>query len=65
MASLQRFHGTLVVHFRDAVILGFEAALQEEVAHALHEFIEVDGVRRLTNIFSVANYFHKYSPESG
>jgi hypothetical protein len=38
--------------------LRFKAALQQEIAQALHQFVEVDGVGRLTNILSVFDYFH-------
>jgi len=34
------FHGALGIHLRDAIKLGFEAALQEEIAEALDEFFE-------------------------
>src|SRR5882724_9178418 len=42
----QGFHGTLGIEFVDAVILRFETGLQEEVAEALDELLEVDGDRK-------------------
>ena len=51
MACSQRLHGFLRIHFGDAVVLRFEAALQEEIAQALDQFFEVDGVGRLARIF--------------
>ncbi len=52
------FHGTRGVKLGKAVILGFKAALQQEIAEALDEFVEIDGVGGLSGIFSVFDDFH-------
>ena len=54
----QGFHGAVGVHFGDAVELGFEAALEEEVAEAFDEFFKVDGVGGFAGVFAVADEFH-------
>jgi hypothetical protein len=38
--------------------LRFEAALKQEVSQALHQFVEVDGICRLSYIFSVLDDLH-------
>src|SRR2546421_7568059 len=54
----QGFDGAIGVHLRDAVVLRFEAALQKEIAEALDEFFEVDGVGGFADGFAVADEFH-------
>src|SRR6202021_4031652 len=54
----QCVHGARPIQFGKSVELGFEAALQQEIAEALHQFVEVDGVRRFAYVFSVFDYFH-------
>ncbi len=54
----ESFHGAVGVHLGNAVELGFEAALQKKIAHALDEFFKVDGIGGFADVFSVADEFH-------
>ena len=54
----QGFHGAIRVLLRDAVVLRFEAALEKEIAEALDEFFQVDGVGGFADVFAVADEFH-------
>ena len=54
----QRFHRAFGIHLRDSVELRFKSALQEKIAQALHQFFQVDGVRRFARVFTVLNEFH-------
>src|SRR2546423_979180 len=55
----ERVHGALAVHLAHSVELRFEAALQEEIAEAAHQVVQVDGISGLADIFAVADEFHK------
>ena len=50
MASF-RASRSVADQFGDAVELRFEAGLQEEIAHALDEFFEIDRISRFTVYF--------------
>ena len=54
----ESFHGAFRVHGRDAVVLGLEAALQEEVTETLDELFEVERVGGFASVFGVAGEFH-------
>jgi hypothetical protein len=42
--------------------LGFEAALQEKIAEALDELLEIDSVGGFAGVFAVADEFHGRGP---
>src|SRR5215471_2170719 len=52
------FERALRIELGDAVELGFEAGLQEEVPQALYQFFEVDGVGRFARVFGELGEFH-------
>src|SRR5260221_504628 len=54
----QGFHGAFWIEFGDAVVLRFEAGLQEEVAEALDQFFEVDAVGGFAGVFAEFGEFH-------
>src|SRR5260370_7718798 len=54
----QCFHRARRIQLGKPVELRLEAALQQEIAEALHQFVEVDGVRRLSYVLPVFDYFH-------
>ena len=54
------FHGIGGVKFGETVVLGFKAALQEKIAEAFHEFVEVDDVGGFSGVFSILDDFHEW-----
>ena len=60
MASRKCLHGIGRIKFGKSVILRFEAALQEKITEAFHQFVEVDDVRRFTYVFAVFSDFHAW-----